>query len=110
MPREFDLPWALLRKLRSMPGRDDAEAQDTYSQALASLEKLENRYINLRYENTKLRAACKAAHDLLIRCDGETRQNDLPPATGDDWDLVVVHLEEALTSPAARVAAARSGA
>lgn len=36
--------------------------------------------------------ACIAAEDLLVRCDAESRPNDLPEATDDEWDAVLAQL------------------
>lgn len=54
-------------------------------------------------QRAKLFAACQAAHDLLLRCDAETRPNDLPYATDEEWDAVAEQLAAALHAAAEHV-------
>jgi hypothetical protein len=43
-----------------------------------------------------LLAACQAAADLLLRCDGEKMPGNLTPASDDDWDRVAEQLTVAI--------------
>lgn len=48
--------------------------------------------------NRELLDACKAASDLLLRCDADLRPSDLPYATDADWDQVVEQLRRAIAN------------
>lgn len=48
--------------------------------------------------NTELLAACRAAADLLLRCDAERMPSNLLPASDDEWEAVVVQLNDAIRS------------
>lgn len=44
----------------------------------------------------ELTVALKAVVDVLVRCDGETRPNDLPECTDEEWDAALEQAQAVL--------------